>query len=86
LRQNKLPRIIKLEEIIYNLKGYNIREWNKQFKEIMTNDMYKLNLWKSFKTHDVRDIVIKFVIKTLDKIAHPLLAGETINKQLFKVK
>ena len=49
----------------------------------MNNDIYKLNIWNAFKTNNAREHVVKFVIKTLDIIAHPMLTGETINKSLF---
>ena len=51
----------------------------------MNNDIYQLNLWKSFKTNYAREYVVKFVIKTLDIIAYPTLVGETINTNLFKI-
>ena len=60
-------------------------DWNKEFLDIMNNDIYKLSLWKSFKTNDARDYVVKFVIKTLDIIAYPTLVGETLDKNLFQI-
>ena len=51
----------------------------------MNSDNYKLTIYKCFKNHDIRSNVIKFVIKTLDKIAYPTLTGETLNMNLFKI-
>ena len=45
----------------------------------MNHPNYKLNFWKAFKTSEARESVVKFVIKTLDIFAYPILPGETIN-------
>ena len=45
----------------------------------MNDDFFKLNIWKAFKTSEARESAVKFVIKTLDIFAYPILPGETIN-------
>ena len=51
----------------------------------MTLENYKLDYWKQFKNSQIRMNVIKFVIKTLDKIAQPLLYNESIHIDFFKI-
>jgi len=51
----------------------------------MDHNNYKLTFWGAFKTHNTRENVVRFVIKTLDLIAHPTVSGKNISKDLFKV-
>jgi len=51
----------------------------------MHSDVYQLNVWKAFKTQGARDYVVNFVVKTLDKLAYPLSAGGTLDKDLFQI-
>ena len=46
---------------------------------------YKLNSKKKFKSNEAREYVVKFVVKTFDIIAFPLVTGEALEKNLFKI-
>ena len=51
----------------------------------MNDPRYKLDFWNQYKTDEARVEVVQFVVKTLDKIAFPLIIGETIHLNLFKI-
>jgi len=47
LRYQYLPKIIKLDEIIFEEGKFDIKVWNADFGEIMKTDhAYELNYWK----------------------------------------
>ena len=62
--------------MIFDNTEQTIEFWNEKYHEIMTRDIYKLGFWNQFKDSLIRSDVVLFVVKTLDKIAQPMLNSE----------